>query len=194
MQLLAGKGFKDIYNLKGGIRAWQGLTTAGPADMGMSFVKGDESPQEIIVLAYGMEKGLGEFYSTLSGQTKDTDVAGLFSNLAGIEGIHKQKLFNLYLSMDSSLSDKETFESNIVEDVMEGGFTTEAFLEQNRPAMQTVPGVLDVAMMLETQAMDLYMRYSQKIEDEKSKNILYDIAEEEKAHLGSLGRLLELKS
>jgi rubrerythrin len=162
--------------------------------MGMSFVKGDEPPQEIIVLAYGLEKGLGEFYSILSGQTEDREVSGLFTNLAGIEEIHKQKLFNLYLGIDSSFSDKEAFESKSVEGVMEGGFTTQEFLEQNRPAMQTIPDVLNIAMMLETQAMDLYMRYSQKIEDEKSKKILYDIAEEEKAHLRSLGRLLEIKS
>jgi rubrerythrin len=77
--------------------------------------------------------------------------------------------------------------------VMEGGFTTEEFLEKNKPAMQTIPGVLNIAMMLEAQAMDLYLRYSQKIEEDKSKKILYDIAEEEKAHLGSLGRLLEIK-
>ena len=190
---MAGKGFEEVYNLKGGIHAWQGLTTAGPAEMGMSFVKGNEPPQEIIVLAYGMEKGLGEFYSTLSDQTGDREMAGLFTNLAGIEEIHKQKLFNLYLNIDSSLSDKETFESKIVAGVMEGGFTTREFLEQNRSAMQTVPGVLNIAMMLETQAMDLYMRYSQKIEDENSKKILYDIAEEEKAHLTSLGHLLEIK-
>jgi rubrerythrin len=161
--------------------------------MGMSFVNGNESPQEIIVLAYGMEKGLGEFYTILSDQTDDTEVAGLFTNLASIEGIHKQKLFNLYLSIDSSISDKETFESKIVERVMEGGFTTQSFLEQNRPAMQTVPGVLDIAMMLETQAMDLYMRYSQKVGDENSKKVLWDISEEEKAHLRSLGHLIDIK-
>ncbi len=190
---MAGKGFEDVYNLKGGIRAWQGQTTAGPADRGMSFVKEDESPREIIVLAYGMEKGLGEFYTILSEQTEDKQVAGLFTTLAGIEEIHKQKLFNLFLSIDSSISDKETFEKKIVEGVMEGGFTTQAFLEQNSPAMQTIPDVLNFAMMLEAQAMDLYMRYSQKVADEKSKKILYDISEEEKAHLGSLGRLMDMK-
>lgn len=156
-------------------------------------MKGDESPREIIVLAYGMEKGLGEFYTILSEQTEDKQVAGLFTTLAGIEEIHKQKLFNLFLSIDSSISDKETFEKKIVEGVMEGGFTTQAFLEQNSPAMQTIPDVLNFAMMLEAQAMDLYMRYSQKVADEKSKKILYDISEEEKAHLGSLGRLMDMK-
>lgn len=192
-QLLAGKGFKDVYNLKGGIKAWQGLTTTGPADMGMSLVKGDEAPEEIIILAYGMETGLGGFYSTMSEQTEDKEVAGLFSNLSKVEELHKRRLFNVYLSIDPTIYDNETFESKIVAEVMEGGFTTEEFLEQNKQAMQTIPGLLNIAMMLETQAMDLYLRYSQKIEEQESKKILYAIAEEEKAHLGSLGRLLEIK-
>ena len=64
-------------------------------------------------------------------------------------------LFNLYISIDPTISDPETFEAKIVTDVMEGGFTTEEFLDKNYEAMQDVPGVLNVAMMLETQAMDL---------------------------------------
>lgn len=190
---MAGKGFQEVYNLKGGIKAWQGLTATGPAEMGMSMVRGDESPEEIIVLAYGMEMGLGRFYSKLSEKTDDDEVAGLFVNLSKVEENHKQRLFNVYLTMDHAQSDHERFESKIVAEVMEGGFTTEEFLEQNKNAMQTIPDVLNIAMMLETQAMDLYLRYSQKIDEEQSKRVLYDIAEEEKAHLESLGRLLDIK-
>ncbi|MBW2608916.1 MAG: hypothetical protein JRC68_01040 [Deltaproteobacteria bacterium] len=60
--------------------------------------------------------------------------------------------------------------------------------------MNSAPGVLETAMGLETQALDLYMRYSQKATDEKSKGILLEIAEEEKAHLAALGRLMEEKA
>ena len=42
--------------------------------------------------------------------------------------------------------------------------------------------------------MDLYMRYSEKAKDEKSKAVLYDIAEEEKSHLKALGRLMEQRA
>jgi len=55
-QLLAGKGFKDVYNLQGGIQAWEGLTAFGPAEIGMALLRGDETSKEIIVLAYGMEE------------------------------------------------------------------------------------------------------------------------------------------
>jgi rubrerythrin len=191
---LAGKGFKDVYNLKGGIKAWHGLTAAGPPEMGMIPLRGDETPQDIIVLAYGMEEGLGSFYATMAERKDDAEVVDILHKLKGIEEIHKGKLFDLYRSLSQDAADKETFEDNIVAEMMEGGFTTEEFLDQNQTALKTVEDVLNVAMMLETQAFDLYSRYSQRIEDERGKAVLNEIADEEKAHLASLGRLMEARS
>lgn len=190
-QLLAGKGFNEVYNLKGGIKAWEGLTAFGPAEMGMVLLRGDETSQEIIVLAYGMEDGLAGFYKILSERMDDPEVVGLLNKLAKIEKNHKKRLFDLYITFEPTVTDMETFEDDIVADVMEGGFTTEEFLEKNTGSMKTLPDVLSMAMMLETQAMDLYMRYSEKSKDVKSKAVLFDIAEEEKAHLKALGRLME---
>ena len=159
--------------------------------MGMVHLKGDETPTDIIIIAYGMEQGLEEFYSTMVDMVDDQEVVGLLTKLAVIEENHKQRLFNLYLTFEPDVADKAAFEAGVVSDIMEGGFTTKEFLEQNRPAIQTVEGVLNVSMMLEAQALDLYLRYSQKIKDENAKTVLYEIAEEEKAHLASLGRLME---
>jgi sulfur-carrier protein adenylyltransferase/sulfurtransferase len=188
---LAGKGFRKVYNLKGGIKAWHGLTATGPAEIGMVHFKGDETPPDIIILAYGMEQGLEEFYSTMVGMIDDQEVVGILTKLALIEENHKQRLFNLYLTFEPDVADKEAFETGILSDIMEGGFTTEEFLEQNKPSMQTVEGVLYVAMMLETQALDLYLRYSQKIKDENGRAVFYEIAKEEKAHLTGLGHLVD---
>ena len=54
-QLLSGQGFEEIYNLKGGIKAWQGLEAAGPKELNLDIVRGDETPDEIVALAYDME-------------------------------------------------------------------------------------------------------------------------------------------
>ncbi|MFC1868275.1 rhodanese-like domain-containing protein [Thermodesulfobacteriota bacterium] len=189
--LLTGKGFKDVYNLAGGIKAWNGLTATGPADTGISLLREAAAPEEIIVLAYGMEEGLGGFYAAMAKRNDDTEISKLFIKLSEIEEKHKQRLFEVYLGLDESILNQEAFESEVVTDVMEGGFTTEDFLEQNRPAMRTIPDVLNIAMMLETQALDLYLRYSQTIPDNKGRAILLDIAEEEKAHLAALGRFME---
>jgi len=161
--------------------------------MGMPFLRGDETTQEIIVLAYGMEEGLRGFYTAVSERTDDPDVAGLADKLSEIEERHKERLFALYVSMHSTIALRETFESDIVTGIMESGFTTEEFMDHNRDAMTTVPDLLSIAMMLETQALDLYMRYSEKIQDAPGKGVLYDLAEEEKGHLTRLGRLMEKK-
>ena len=174
--------------------AWQGLQAAGPAEVGMALITGDESPGDIIILAYGMEQGLRGFYDLMASRTKDDAVKKMFLKLAAIEDRHKQRLFNLYTTtIDESVSEPERFEKDVVVRAMEGGLTTEEFLAQNQSVLETILEVLEVAMMIETQALDLYLRYSGESKDDKTKSVLFDIAEEEKAHLEALGRLMDEK-
>lgn len=193
-QLLSGKGFKEVYNLKGGINDWDGFAAEGPEETGMLYLKGDETAAEIIILAYGMEAGLGSLYLRLAEMLDEPPVIRLLTKLAGIENKHKEQLYAVYRTLNPAVRDIEAFEADISADVMEGGLTTHEFLTKNKTAMQTPAGVLSVAMMLEGQALDLYLRYSRTFKDEKSKAVLYNIAEEEKAHLAALGKLLEENS
>jgi rubrerythrin len=137
-----------------------------------------------------MEMGLGEFYTLIATSTDDSEMAAMLSKLAGVEEKHKLRLLDLYLTIERSSVDQKTFEKDIDASVMEGGFTTEEFLEKNKSFLQTVTDILSIAMMLETQAMDLYMRYADKSAESKTKEIFYGLAEEEKMHLKHLGDLL----
>jgi len=193
-QFLAGQGFEEVYNLKGGIAAWQGLKAFGPAEMGMIALRGNETPQEVIVLAYGMEQGLADFYSRVPAMTRDSEVKKIIGKLVQIEEKHKDKLFALYKTLEPATQARDLFEGRIVSGVMEGGFTGEEFLEKNKPLLDTVQNLLSLAMMLEAQALDLYTRYAQKVEDIQSRSVLHDIAEDEKGHLATLGSLLEAKA
>jgi rubrerythrin len=190
-QMLSGKGFKKVYNLKGGIKAWEGLVAEGPEEAGMLYLKGDETASEIIILAYGMEAGLGSLYAKLAKTLDRPEVIRVLTQLAAIEDKHKEKLYAVYRTLNPDVRDIEAFEADIAEDVMEGGLTTDEFLSRNKLAMQTLEGVLSTAMMLEAQALDLYLKYSQSVKEEKSKDTLYNIAQEEKAHLDALGKLME---
>jgi rubrerythrin len=193
-QFLAGQGFEEVYNLKGGIAAWQGLKAFGPAEMGMITLRGNETAQEVIVLAYGMEQGLADFYSRVPAMTHDSEVKKIIGKLVQIEEKHKDKLFALYQTLEPATQARDLFEGRIVSGVMEGGFTGEEFLEKNKPLLDTVHNLLSLAMMLEAQALDLYTRYAQKVEDIQSRSVLHDIAEDEKGHLATLGSLLEAKA
>jgi rubrerythrin len=183
-----------VLNLQGGIKAWNGQKAAGPAEMGMMVLTGNETPMQILVLAYGMEEGLRGFYQILAERSRDSAVSALLSKLAGVEEGHKHKLHRLYLTLVPGAGELTAFEEKVIAGAMEGGFTTEEFLERNRPAMESTSDVLSLAMMIETQALDLYLRYAQKSSHERTKTVLHELAEDEKAHLSTLGRLLETKT
>ena len=190
-QLLLGQGFKEIYNLKGGIKAWLGQTAVGPVEEGMALLRGDESPAEVLILAYGLEGGLEGFYREMASKTAEEKITTLFRELSKFEEGHKRKIFDLYQIYNPFVFDRQTFEEKVVSQEMEDGITLEEFLEKNAPVMQTVQDILDLAMMIETQALDLYSRYARESKDDETQSVLFSIAEEEKSHLKAIAELKE---
>ena len=89
-QLLSGFGFKEAYNVKGGIKAWQGQKAAGPVELNLDLIKGDETPGEIVVFAYGLEKGLQTFYGKMIEKTDDQELKDLFQII--LKSIRKIKI------------------------------------------------------------------------------------------------------
>lgn len=186
-QFLAHQGFRRVFNLVGGIRAWEGRAAEGPREFHLRFVRGDESPQEIVTLAYEMEKGLQGFHQTMRDRTADPGLAELLGHLIKAEGAHMRRLVDTGLVAAEQLQSAERA-------IMEGGIDAGEFLSRNEPFLRTVPGVIDVAMMIETQALDLYLRMAQESKRPETREVLFQIAEEEKAHLAALGHLLESRS
>jgi sulfur-carrier protein adenylyltransferase/sulfurtransferase len=191
--MLQGQGFKRIYNVAGGIKAWYGDVAHGPVELNLDMIRGDETPVEIIKLAYGMEESLGGFYVAVRSQTADEGVAQLLDHLISIEDKHKARLMEFYRAVEPSGLSVEAFEADVRSGVMEGGFDPDAFMKRNEGSLGTVPDILDLCMMLEAQALDLYLRFSFRTESEQTKEVLNRIADEEKSHLSALGRLREEK-
>jgi rhodanese-related sulfurtransferase len=192
-QLLSGYGFKEVYNLKGGIKAWQGLKATGPKELNLDLVRGDETAAEIAALAYDMEDCLQLFYKEMQDRAQDQEVRELFTKLASIEEKHKRTILELSARMELSGTGRDTTATDRGQLILEGGFDMAEFMEQNEPNMKTVPDVIELAMMLETQALDLYLRFAHKSINAETKEVLFRIAQEEKSHLAELGTLLEEK-
>jgi rubrerythrin len=160
----------------------------------MDMLRGDESPAEIVIISYGMEQALGSFYTILSKRTKDAELKGLFTRLADIEQRHQEMLLSLYAEIAPTKKNLRQFKEQVDAKRIEGGFSSEDFMKQNEAHMKTVPDVLTIALMIETQALDLYLRYADRSSLGHTKEILYTIADEEKAHLAALGRLMGEKA
>ena len=157
----------------------------------MLLLRGDETPQEIIAISYGLEEGLRKFYAAAARLTIEPEVIQILSKLVDIEVNHKQKLYDLYLAIETDPMSQQIFEAQIGTEMTEGGFNPDQLLEQHLPSIKSAPAVLNFAMMLEAQGMDLYLRYADRCENQSVKSILFKLADEEKAHLKRLGDLLE---
>jgi rhodanese-related sulfurtransferase/rubrerythrin len=192
-QLLSNQGFEEVYQMQGGIDAWEEPTASGPVAFHLRFVKGDEPPQKVIAIAYQMEEGLKKFHEEIQSGTLDTDLRVLLSQLVKAEEGHKQTLIRLLKTVTQGEQEEDPIIERQVsqEGLIEGGIDTAEFMRQNQRYLQTVSGYLELAMMIETQALDLYLRMADESTNQTTKEVLFRIGEEEKAHLAMLGQYLE---
>lgn len=162
-------------------------------EWGLELITGRETPARMLGLAYGLETGLRSFYQEMSARTGDQELARTFLRLAGIEERHQERLIELQASLTGRALEKEGFEAREVAPLMEGGFTTEDLLRAHSEVLSSVTGLLETALALEAQAFDLYSRFAHRVESPETREVLYQIAGEEKAHLAHLGELLDRK-
>jgi len=189
--MLAGKGFKKVFNVAGGIKSWHAKTAIGPQDLGMDLFSGKEEPLEVLKVAYSLEQGLCEFYITMEEEAKNEKVKDLFGKLSAIEVKHQASIYTAYNDISDDELSKDAFEKMVEIKALEGGLSTREYLDLFSPDLNSETEVISLAMSIEAQALDLYQRVSSKIENSHSKDIINQIANEEKAHLSSLGKLLD---
>jgi rhodanese-related sulfurtransferase/rubrerythrin len=190
-QMLAGKGFREVFNLSGGIKAWSSEKAVGPEDLGLDLFSGQETPEETLVVAYGLEEGLGHFYASTAPQVVNERARQLFDKLAAIEIKHQERIFNEYLKLTGTVVSRNEFANKTVKPAMEGGLTTEDYLQRYQPNMESPTEIISLAMAIEAQALDLYQRAADRAKTAESRNTLIQIAAEERTHLGQLGKLFQ---
>lgn len=189
--MLAGKGFKKVFNVSGGIKAWHAKTAIGPQDLGMDLFSGKEEPLDVLKVAYSLEQGLREFYVTMGKEAKHEKVKDLFAKLSDIEVKHQMSIYLAYNDISTEDLSKDEFEKMVETKALEGGLSAREYLDLFNPDLNSEIEVISLAMSIEAQALDLYQRVSSKIENQQSKDIINQIANEEKAHLSSLGKLMD---
>ncbi len=189
-QQLAGEGFTNVINLSGGIKGWDGREAVGPEDQGMELFDNLESAEDILKTAYSLEEGLQDFYLRTMQKVSAPEVIKLFRKLADIEDIHKEKLFEEFTRLTGS-TDLVAFEKELEQNNLEGGMTTEEYLDRFKPDFDNEVDVISLAMSIEAQALDLYTRAGRQTKDDENRKMLERIAVEEKYHLEQLGSLLD---
>jgi rubrerythrin len=189
--MLTDRGFKKVINMAGGIKAWNGNKAVGPEDTGLYLFTGAETLPQVLIVAYSLEKGLQDFYLSMTERVSGAAVKNLFEKLAGIETFHQERLLTEYCRETGTELSKEEFETTRVVGAMEGGLTTEQYLELYEPDLENETEVVSLAMAIEAQALDLYQRTADMTKAENVRLALMRIADEERAHLKQLAGLLD---
>ncbi|HCR13831.1 MAG TPA: sulfurtransferase, partial [Desulfovibrio sp.] len=160
----------------------------GP-DAGMTLLRGDEAPAQILRTALGMEAALGSFYKALARDADDAETTAVFERLAGFEERHLHYVHTLYRKATGD----ETDLSALLADAsprLEGGLPGETFLAQLGGAPASAQEAFELASSVEAQALDLYSRLSKKTDDAEAAPLYATLAQEEKAHLRAVSNLM----
>lgn len=157
----------------------------------MDLFKGKETPLDVLKVAYSLEQGLHDFYVSMEERVRNERVKALFAKLSDIEVKHQNSIYIAYCGISSEEIDKQIFEEMVELKALEGGLSTTEYLDMFQPDLDSEVDVISLAMSIEAQALDLYQRVDEKITNKESRKIIQKIANEEKAHLASLGKLMD---
>lgn len=114
-------------------------------------------------------------------------------NLIQFEESHRKIISTLYYRIHPQGEHISESITDALKGVLEGGLPIDKFLTENKPFVKDPGSLLQLAMMVEAQALDLYMRFAGKAERPDTRQMLYELASEERKHLTAVGRLFNQK-
>jgi rubrerythrin len=181
--------------MEGGIRAWEGGVAEGVPEAGTAYFAAAGRPEEFIALAWMLEEGSRRFYAEIPALVADEDTKKLFLDLTTAEEHHKASLVNLY-KMFAGEEPGQGFPGSIIPaeaagDIMEGGMRVSEALKWAKG--KNPEAIFELAMALETNAYDLYIKMRRQMKDAKPREVFDQLSKEEKKHLELLAALFERK-
>ncbi|GAB6060563.1 rhodanese-like domain-containing protein [Desulfonatronum parangueonense] len=184
-QMLAGKGFDKILNLSGGFKSWNGWTGFGEYEQGLHLFTESMTLEQTLSMAYGMESALREFYENMAETVADSQAVKIFTLLAAVELKHQQAVAQ---RLTGENAQQDALHASAA--VPEGGISTEDHMHRMGVDLKNPREIVDFAMAVEAQAMDLYSRAARQAQGEV-REFLEQMAEDEKTHLQHLGNLMD---
>jgi rhodanese-related sulfurtransferase len=198
--ILCGLGFENVYNLNGGIRTWDYEVVKGTTEA--TLITGGEETFDVLIVALMLEKGALEFYTKAQKRVKDEKAAQVFERLVAMEDTHLQRLYIRYsqllwemkslIGAADELPSIARLKDELSTVYMEGGMRiNEELVKIGDPAFMDDLEALEIGLEKEYAAYDFYMRVADTVDDHETRNLLNELAGEEKGHINLLLREIE---
>lgn len=178
-------GQATLYNLTGGILAWDGGMVADypKVQLFSMLVK----PAEMLQAAMNMEKGALNFYTQVCQQFGHQSWSKVFERLAKAEIGHAKTVYHFRLQFEPKGGEFDKVFEALSGDVLEGGMTLATAMERAMAAESRVCiRLLELALQIEYAAFDLYRSMADRITAPDAQEAFLTIAQAEKAHMRAL--------
>lgn len=173
--------------MSGGIQAWEGLVADGPPEAGTTLFLSTASAEEMTALAWTLEENTRKFYLAVAGLMRNPKASRLMETLALAEEKHKASLLQVYQRVTGGT--KEPALSTKGPPLLEGGADMDTTLRWAEG--RTVEEMLEVALALETNAYDRYLKMIDLVKDDQARDLFRVLSAEEKKHLDRLSTLMD---
>ena len=190
--ILNGAGFEDVYNMEGGMLAYNGLVASGPPETGVFCFPENMTPEELIAMAWYIEDGSETFFGTIKDTARDQELKDVLTSLTQHKIAHRESLSELYQKI-SGQSAGGDFPANVLQkppqNVMAGCVSvTEAI---NWSKDKGTSEILDLMMALEANTFDLYLKLGRQVESERARTVFIELSQEESRQLQQLASVFE---
>jgi rhodanese-related sulfurtransferase/rubrerythrin len=191
MAVGSGIPLKKIYNLSGGIMAWDGATLV---DFPKVKVFEDiENHAELLLKSMDLEKGALRFYAHVVEKFAEQPFAQMIAPLVKAEKIHAQSIYGFWKEISESPQPFEELFENLNGDILEGGEKLETIINrfetiEDHPCLR----LIELALNVEYAAYDLYRTMADQTENERTRRVFLSIAQVEKSHMQMLANAVEL--
>ena len=175
--------------MEGGIDAWNGLVAGGAYEAGLAYFSAASRPEELIALSFALEEGNRVFYDRISRDLKEEDAASIFRSMGQAEERHKETLRELRARISGKAGDPPLPEGMEAGGFLEGGAPLQDTLAWAKG--KTLGEILEVAVAMEANALDRYIKMGRAVADEPSREVFLTLAREERAHLERMASLLD---
>lgn len=184
------KSSHKIYNLTGGIMAYNGQTL--PDFPKVQIYSNTKNYAELLIQAMELEKGAWLYYSNIRDKFPSEPFASVFEQVATQETGHAKMI---YQHLKKVKEDIETFEilfDSLKGNILESGEELSDMLSR----INTIEGnlcmnIIEMSLTIEYSAYDLHRAIAEQIADTSIKETFLTLAQAEKAHMQTISGVIE---
>ena len=185
----SGKFHHSVYNMAGGILAWDGGTVQDFPRFKIFDL--EAGPAELLRTAMDLEKGAARFYTEAADRAKGGPISEAFARLARDEQAHAKVLYKIWADDREQAETFEDLFASLKGEYVEGGEPLADMVAR----LEEIQGgfclnAAELALNLEYTAFDLYRNVAEMEKDNPAGKILLDLAQAEKQHMRRVMKVL----